>query len=82
MGKNGIVITICQPKDKIKLIDIPKLMKCHIPVVENHTYASLSLRKAMKDIDDEIAGKSKKTYKGKKGNGDFFRRQKLAKKGK
>lgn len=82
MGKNGIAITICEPKDKIKLIDIQKLMKCHIPVVENHTYASLSLRKAMKDIDDEIAGKSKKTYKGKKGNGDFFRRQKLAKKGK
>ena len=62
------------------LIDIQKLMKKSIPVVENHTYSNIALTKALQAADDKIAGKKEKNrYKGSKANGDFFRRQKMEK---
>lgn len=81
-GKEGIAITLCDPDDKAMLGDIQKLMRKCIPVVENHTYATLALKQALELADQKIAGKAvaKKTYKGSKANGDYFRRQKLARK--
>ena len=79
-GKEGIAITLCEPDDKAMLGDIQKLMRKCIPVVENHTYATLALKQALEVADLKIAGKAvaKKGYKGSKANGDYFRRQKMA----
>lgn len=81
-GKEGMAITLCDPDDKAMLGDIQKLMRKCIPVVENHTYATLALKQALEVADLKIAGKAvaKKSYKGNKANGDYFRRQKLARK--
>lgn len=78
-GRAGSAITLAEPDDKEKLAAIQKMMKRHIPVVENHTYATVSLKKAIIAADEKIAGKApKKQYMGSKANGDFFRRQKMA----
>ncbi|MGL4292828.1 MAG: DEAD/DEAH box helicase [Bacteroidales bacterium] len=81
-GKDGVAISFCEPEEKAMLGEIQKLMKQTIPVVENHTYATLSLKKALLGADEKIAGKAakKKSYMGSKANGDYFRRQKMAKK--
>ena len=79
-GKEGLAITLCAPEEKAMLIDIQKLMKKCIPIIQNHTYANIALTKALQAADDRIAGKKEKNrYKGSKANGDFFRRQKLEK---
>ena len=79
-GKDGLAITLCAPEEKAMLIDIQKLTKKHIPVVQSHTYANIALTKALQAADDKIAGKKEKSrYKGSKANGDYFRREKLAK---
>ena len=79
-GRTGLAITIAEPDEKERLGEIQKLMKKHIPVIENHTYAGVSLKKAMIQADEKIAGKSpKKGYMGSKANGDYYRRQKMAK---
>lgn len=79
-GKDGLAITLCAPEEKAMLIEIQKLMKKHIPVVQSHTYANIALAKALQAADDKIAGKKEKSrYKGSKANGDYFRREKLAK---
>lgn len=78
-GKEGIAITLCDPEEKAMLGEIQKLMRKCIPVVENHTYATLSLKKALAGADEKMAQKTaKKPYMGSKANGDYFRRQKRA----
>ncbi|MEG1615579.1 MAG: DEAD/DEAH box helicase [Bacteroidales bacterium] len=77
-GKEGFAITLCEPEELAMLIEIRKLIRFNIPVVENHTYATVSLKKAMMLAEDILKGKAveKKKYHGSKANGDYFRRQK------
>lgn len=83
-GKEGLAITLCDPDEVPMLTEIQKLTRRCIPVVENHTYATLSLKKALLAADDKMKQKAaeKKSYRGSKANGDFFRRQKRAMKNK
>lgn len=77
-GKTGTAITFCSPEELGMLTEIRKLIRFNIPVTENHTYATVSLRKALIEAQAILQGKAKekKKYHGNKANGDYFRRQK------
>lgn len=84
-GRSGKAITLCTPQELPMLTEIRKLTRYNIPVKENHTFATLSLKKSLTQATDLMQGKAKekKSYQGSKANGDYFRRKKIdQKKGK
>ncbi len=59
-GRSGKAITLCDPSEIKKLGDVQKLIKLQIPVINNHTFDNMYLKKAMAKIDNT----NKKTKKG------------------
>ncbi len=59
-GRSGKAITLCDPSEIKKLGDVQKLIKQQIPVINNHTFDNMYLKKAMAKIDNT----NKKTKKG------------------
>ncbi|BEG98312.1 DEAD/DEAH box helicase [Bacteroides sedimenti] len=78
-GNEGIAISFCEPEELPYLKDIQKLTGQSIPVVNNHPFISTETTVAIGEKKEEMKAKAKenKKYRGNKGNGDFWRRQKV-----
>ncbi len=59
-GRSGKAITLCDPSEIKKLREVQKLIKQQIPVIDNHTFDNMYLKKAMA----KVASENKKTKKG------------------
>ena len=80
-GNNGTAISFCSSDEMQQLKDIQKLIGKQIPVIENHNYVSDLATIAQYQAKAKVAekAKAKKQWKGNKGNGDYWRRQKRQK---
>jgi len=80
-GNNGTAISFCSSDEMQQLKDIQKLIGKQIPVIENHNYVSDLATIAQYQAKAKVAEKekAKKQWKGNKGNGDYWRRQKRQK---
>ncbi|HRS68275.1 MAG TPA: DEAD/DEAH box helicase [Paludibacteraceae bacterium] len=80
-GNNGTAISFCSSDEMQQLKDIQKLIGKQIPVIENHNYVSDLDTIAQYQAKAKVAEKekAKKQWKGNKGNGDYWRRQKRQK---
>ena len=78
-GHEGIAIAFCEPEELPYLKDIQKLIGIKIPVVLNHPFISTEATVAIEEKKEQMKEKAKenKKYRGNKGNGDFWRRQKV-----
>lgn len=81
-GHEGTAISFCEAEELPYLKDIQKLIGQVIPVVKEHPFISTESTKALDEKSAELKAKAKenKKYRGSKGNGDFWRRQKRAQK--
>ncbi len=59
-GRSGKAITFCDPSEIKKLGEVQKLIKLQIPVINNHTFDNMYLKKAMA----KVTADNKKTKKG------------------
>ncbi len=59
-GRSGKAITLCDPSEIKRLTEVQKLIKQQIPVIDNHTFDNMYLKKAMA----KVASENKKTKKG------------------
>lgn len=81
-GHEGTAISFCETEELPYLKDIQKLIGQTIPVVKEHPFVSTESTKALEEKNEELKAKDKqnKQYRGNKGNGDFWRRQKRSQK--
>ncbi len=77
-GHDGVAISFCGSDEMPYLKDIQKLIGKNIPVVRDHPFITTEGLQAQEEKKAELQAKAKenKTFRGSKGNGDFWRRQK------
>ncbi|ADV44793.1 DEAD/DEAH box helicase [Bacteroides helcogenes] len=77
-GHEGTALSFCESEELPYLKDIQKLIGKTIPVIEHHPFITTEGINAQEVKTEEIKAKAKenKTYRGKRSNGDFWRRQK------
>lgn len=77
-GRSGVAIAFCDSEELPLLKDIHKLIGKQIPVVKEHAYVTVAAVKAQTQVTEKLQLKAKenKQWRGSKGNGDFWRRQK------
>ena len=77
-GNEGTAISFCESEELPYLKDIQKLIGKNIPVVKDHPFITQEGIKAQNEKAEEIKGKTKekKSYRGNRANGNYWRRKK------
>ncbi|WP_077154564.1 DEAD/DEAH box helicase [Bacteroides bouchesdurhonensis] len=80
-GNEGTAISFCESEELPYLKDIQKLIGKNIPVVKDHPFITQEGIKAQNEKAEEIKVKTKekKSYRGNRANGNYWRRKKMNK---
>lgn len=80
-GNEGTAISFCESEELPYLKDIQKLIGKNIPVVKDHPFITQEGIKAQSEKAEEIKVKTKekKSYRGNRANGNYWRRKKMNK---